>query len=143
MTAPTCSPHVIEVTGLRKKYRDRWAVNDISLYVDRGECVALLGPNGAGKTTTVEILEGYRTRDAGSVTVLGADPATAGRAWRARIGVVLQTTSDNDDLSVTEVVRHFACFYPNPRNADEVIHAVGLDAKRDARLNALSGGQRR
>jgi ABC-2 type transport system ATP-binding protein len=137
------SAHAIQVSGLRKKYADRWAIDEISLQVDRGECVALLGPNGAGKTTTVEILEGYRTRDAGSVTVLDTDPATAGRAWRARIGVVLQTASDNDDLTVTEVVRHFACYYPNPRNADEVIDAVGLDAKRNARVNTLSGGQRR
>jgi ABC-2 type transport system ATP-binding protein len=143
MTNSTHSPHVIDVAGLRKEYGGRSAIDGIDLHVDRGECVALLGPNGAGKTTTVEILEGFRTRDAGSVTVLDADPAAAGRAWRARIGVVLQTATDNGDLTVAEVVRHFACYYPNPRNPDEVITSVGLDTKRHDRLDALSGGQRR
>ncbi|GIG25466.1 ABC transporter [Cellulomonas denverensis] len=109
----------------------------------RGEIVAVLGPNGAGKTTTVEILEGYRNRDAGEVSVLGQDPQTAGRDWRARIGVVLQTSNDLDEATVTELVHHFAGFYPDPRDPEQVIDAVGLREKARARARALSGGQRR
>ncbi|MET7393286.1 ABC transporter ATP-binding protein [Dactylosporangium sp. NPDC005572] len=133
----------IEIADLIKSYRGRPAVAGIDLTVDAGEVFALLGPNGAGKTTTVEILEGHRHRDGGAVRVLGEDPATAGRRWRARIGIVLQTATDAAELSVRETVRHFAGYYPAPRDPDEVIAAVGLGDKADARLRTLSGGQRR
>ncbi|HEY0531408.1 MAG TPA: ABC transporter ATP-binding protein [Actinoplanes sp.] len=133
----------IEVQGLRKVYRGHEAVAGIDLAVARGEVFALLGPNGAGKTTTVEILEGHRRRDGGEVRVLGEDPGAAGRAWRARIGVVLQDADDAADLTVREMVRHIAGFYPDPRPADEVIELVGLTAKRNSKIRALSGGQRR
>ncbi len=134
----------IEVQGLLKSYSNHVAVAGIDLEVKRGEIFALLGPNGAGKTTTVEILEGYRSRDGGSVSVLGVDPAnTDVRAWRNRIGIVLQSTKDAADLTVEEAVSHFAGYYSNPRNVDEVITAVGLDEKRKAKGEQLSGGQRR
>ena len=133
----------IEVTGLRKTYRGHEAVRGIDLAVARGEVFALLGPNGAGKTTTVEILEGHRRRDVGEVRVLGADPGTAGRLWRARIGIVLQDTDDAADLTVQEMVRHVAGLYPGPRPAGEVIELVGLTGKRGSRIRTLSGGQRR
>jgi ABC-2 type transport system ATP-binding protein len=133
----------IRVAGLCKAYRGQPAVAGLDLEVHRGECFALLGPNGAGKTTTVEILEGYRSRDAGEVRVLGVDPARAGRAWRARIGIVLQQVSDVSELTVREVVRHLARYYPNPRRPDGVIEMVGLAEKRNARTRELSGGQRR
>jgi ABC-2 type transport system ATP-binding protein len=133
----------VRVEGLRKVYGGRPAVDGVDLDVRRGEVFALLGPNGAGKTTTVEILEGYRQRDAGDVDVLGADPGTAGLDWRGRIGIVLQSTSENAELTVEEMVRHFARYYPHPRDPDEVIAAVGLQEKRRARTRALSGGQRR
>jgi ABC-2 type transport system ATP-binding protein len=136
-------PAAITVHGLRKAYGAFEAVRGIDLEVRTGEIFALLGPNGAGKTTTVEILEGYRDRTGGEVAVLGRDPGQATRAWRTRIGIVLQSTADNADLSVLEVVRHFATFYPAPRDVDEVIAAVGLAEKRDARSRELSGGQRR
>jgi ABC-2 type transport system ATP-binding protein len=119
------------------------AVDGIDLDVRAGEIFALLGPNGAGKTTTVEILEGFRTRDSGQVTVLGHDPAVADRAWRARIGVVLQSTGEAGELTVRELVRHFAGFYPRARDPEEVIAAVGLTEKAGTRAGALSGGQRR
>jgi ABC-2 type transport system ATP-binding protein len=134
---------VIEVKGLRKTYRGHEAVRGIDLSVPRGEVFALLGPNGAGKTTTVEILEGHRRRDGGEVRVLGADPGTAGRDWRARIGIVLQDADDAADLTVAEMVRHVAGFYPDPRPADDVIDLVGLAEKRGSRIRTLSGGQRR
>ena len=133
----------IQVRGLRKSYRGNAAVDGVDLDIRQGEVFALLGPNGAGKTTTVEILEGHRKRDAGDVDVLGADPATAGRAWRARIGIVLQTANDAAELTVRESVRHYAGYYPNPADADDVIERVGLAAKADARVKSLSGGQRR
>lgn len=133
----------IRIRGLIKKYGDSAAVDGIDLDVGQGEVLALLGPNGAGKTTTVEVLEGYRARDGGEVTVLGEDPAHAGRAWRARIGIVLQSTQDNAELTVEELVRHFAAFYPAPQDPDEVIAAVGLQDKRRTRTRQLSGGQRR
>jgi len=133
----------IDVTGLRKTYRGHEAVRGIDLAVARGEVFALLGPNGAGKTTTVEILEGHRRRDGGEVRVLGDDPATGGRAWRARIGIVLQDTEDAADLTVREMVRHVAGLYPDPRPADEVIELVGLTEKSASRIRTLSGGQRR
>ena len=135
--------NAISVRGLTKSYGDVQAVAGIDLEVRTGEIFALLGPNGAGKTTTVEILEGYRVRTGGEVSVLGVDPGTADRAWRARIGIVLQSTSDNADLSVQEVVGHFATYYPAPRDPAAVIAAVGLAEKATARTRDLSGGQRR
>jgi ABC-2 type transport system ATP-binding protein len=148
----------IDVRGLRKAYRDTVAVDGVDLRVERGEVFALLGPNGAGKTTTVEILEGYRRRDAGDVTVLGVDPALANgsgqrrrksaagtdvRRWRERVGIVLQGTGEFDELEVGEVVRHFARFYPAPDDPAKVIERVGLSDKISARTHTLSGGQKR
>lgn len=137
---------VIEVSGLVKSYGDFTAVAGIDLTIQAGEIFALLGPNGAGKTTTVEILAGFRDRDSGTVSVLGFDPATkgsAGRSWRNRIGIVLQSTSDAGSFKVREIVKHFSNFYANPRDVDQVIEAVGLTAKRDSLVLDLSGGQRR
>lgn len=137
---------VIEVNGLVKSYGDFKAVAGIDLTIEAGEIFALLGPNGAGKTTSVEILAGFRERDAGSVSVLGFDPATkgdAGRAWRNRIGIVLQTASDAGSFKVREIVKHFSAFYANPRDVDQVIESVGLSTKRDSLVLELSGGQRR
>jgi len=114
----------IRVRGLRKTYGSQVAVEALDLDVDRGECFALLGPNGAGKTTTVEILEGYRPRSGGEVRVLGIDPAKPNRDWRARVGIVLQGTGEFETVTVREVIRHFATFYPAPRDPDEVIAAV-------------------
>jgi ABC-2 type transport system ATP-binding protein len=133
----------ITARGLTRSYGTFKAVDGLDLDVQRGEIFALLGPNGAGKTTTVEILEGYRHRDSGTVSVLGHDPATPTRAWRARIGIVLQGNGDLLQLTVTEVVRHFATFYADPRDPDDVIDSVGLNEKRTARVINLSGGQRR
>ena len=115
----------------------------LDLDIAPGEVFALLGPNGAGKTTTVETLEGHRRRTDGEVTVLGEDPGKAGRAWRARLGIVLQTATDAAELNVAETVRHFAKYYPDPRDPDEVIEKVGLTEKAGTRVKALSGGQRR
>ena len=137
---------VINVRGLEKSYGSNKAVAGIDLSIEPGEIFALLGPNGAGKTTTVEILEGFRDRDRGEVSVLGVDPSVkgeAGRIWRNRIGIVLQSTHDAGDLSVVETVSHFANYYSNPRNIDEVIHAVGLVEKSTELIRTLSGGQRR
>jgi ABC-2 type transport system ATP-binding protein len=133
----------VTVRGLRKAYGALAAVDGIDLDIHAGEVFALLGPNGAGKSTTVEILEGYRRRDSGEVSVLGVDPQRAGREWRGRIGIVLQTSAENAELTVSEMVRHFALFYPDARDPDEVIEAVGLTASRGSRTRALSGGQRR
>ncbi|GAA3451238.1 ABC transporter ATP-binding protein [Dactylosporangium matsuzakiense] len=133
----------IEVRGLRKRYGAHTAVDGIDLAVEPGEVFALLGPNGAGKTTTVEILEGHRRRDGGEVRVLGEDPGGAGRRWRARIGVVLQTANDAAELTVSESVRHYAGYYPDRRDPEELIAAVGLAGKAGARVRTLSGGQRR
>jgi ABC-2 type transport system ATP-binding protein len=119
------------------------ALKAIDLIVDEGDFFALLGPNGAGKTTAVQILTGYRRRDAGEVTVLGADPAAAGRAWRARIGIVPQQASDFGELTTREVLRHLAGYYPDPRDPADLLAAVGLAGQAGTRLRRLSGGQRR
>ena len=137
---------LIEVKGLKKSYGDVHAVRGVDLQIAQGEIFSLLGPNGAGKTTTVEILEGFRTRDAGSVSVLGFDPQTRGhesRIWRNRIGIVLQSSADAGDLTVLETIKHFSGYYSNPRDVDEVVHSVGLGEKQDALIRNLSGGQRR
>jgi len=133
----------VRVRGLVKRYPDKVAVNGVDLEIHRGEVFALLGPNGAGKTTTTEILEGYRRADEGEVSVLGVDPARGNRQWRARLGIVAQTSRDEAELSVAELVNHFAGYYPAPRDPDEVIAAVGLEEKRRTRTRKLSGGQRR
>ena len=118
-------------------------MDGVDLDIRRGEVFALLGPNGAGKTTIVEILEGYRRRNSGEVSVLGTDPERASRQWRSRIGIVLQSSADATELSVREMIRHFAGYYPNPADPDQVIDSVGLTSKADAKLRQLSGGQRR
>ncbi|MBA3734547.1 MAG: ABC transporter ATP-binding protein [Actinobacteria bacterium] len=133
----------MSVHGLRKSYGEYEALREISFEIAEGEVFGLLGPNGAGKTTTIEILEGYRSRDAGEVTVLGFDPERAGSAFRERIGVVLQQSQLWPTLTVTETHRMFAGYYDRPRDADEVIKLVGLEEKRDARVKTLSGGQKR
>ena len=133
----------ISVHGLRKCYGDYEAVRGISFEIREGEVFGLLGPNGAGKTTTIEILEGYRPRDAGEVDVLGFDPGRAGPAFRERIGVVLQQSQLWPTITVAETHRIFAGYYDRPRDVDEVIKLVGLDEKRDARVKTLSGGQKR
>jgi ABC-2 type transport system ATP-binding protein len=134
---------VISVRDLRKSYGAVEALRGIDFEVARGEVFGLLGPNGAGKTTTVEILEGYRKRDGGSVEVLGVDPAAAGGAWRELIGVVLQSSAMYETLTVAEMLRLFAGYYERPRPVQEVIGLVGLQEKRDERVRRLSGGQRR
>jgi len=134
---------VIEVDGLKKSYGDFEAVKGLSFSVSEGEVLAVLGPNGAGKTTTVEILEGYRTRDAGSVQVLGMDPAVGGVELRQRIGIVLQDTGVDPFLTVSEILTMHTGYYDHPRDVDEVIELVGLDEKRGARVKQLSGGQQR
>ena len=137
------SEPVIFIQGLRKSYGDLEAVRGIDLEVRRGEVFAFLGPNGAGKTTTVEILEGYRKRDGGEVSVLGEDPQRAGRAWRERIGIVLQDSRLDPYLTVAESLALYAGYYRSPRPIDEVIETVGLGGKAGERAGRLSGGQRR
>ena len=137
---------LIEVKDLKKNYGDLQAVRGLDLQIEAGEIFSLLGPNGAGKTTTVEILEGFRTRDSGTVSVLGVDPQIKGhesRIWRNRIGIVLQNSADAGDLSVGETVEHFSNYYSDPLDVQEVIHSVGLDEKQGALIRTLSGGQRR
>ncbi len=134
---------LVRTYGSAKDGTQHRAVDGIDLDVATGEVFALLGPNGAGKTTTVEILEGYRRRDSGTVSVLGTDPASPTQAWRTRIGIVLQDAGDIEMLTVAEVVHHFATYYPDHRDPDEVIAAVGLEDKRQTRVRHLSGGQRR
>jgi ABC-2 type transport system ATP-binding protein len=141
----------VEVRGLTKSYgsdqaSSKLAVAGIDFEIKTGEIFALLGPNGAGKTTTVEILEGYRKRSSGEVSVLGFDPENLrkeSRIWRNKIGIVLQNTKDGQELTVEEIINNFAGYYDNPRNPEEVIEAVGLTEKKTSRLEKLSGGQRR
>jgi len=137
---------VISVEGLRKSYGALAVVKDLSLTINQGEIFAILGPNGAGKTTTVEILEGFRAADSGAISVLDTDPAIKGAAalaWRNRIGIVLQSTQDTAELTVREALSHFASYYSNPRDVEDVITLVGLQEKADDRARTLSGGQRR
>ena len=131
------------VEGLHKSYRDHEALRGIDFEIREGEVFSLLGPNGAGKTTTIEILEGYRRRDAGTVSVLGIDPERGPRKWRGRIGVVLQSSAMYETLSVRESLALFAGYYERPRPVDEVIGVVGLQEKADSLVRRLSGGQRR
>lgn len=136
----------VTVRGLVKSYGETKAVCGVDLDVYQGEVLAILGPNGAGKTTIVEILEGFRDRDSGEVSVLGVDPAVEGesaRIWRNQIGIVLQSTADAADLTVAETMHHFAKFYSHPRDPDAVISTVGLQEKRNSKGRELSGGQRR
>ncbi|MHC2998239.1 ABC transporter ATP-binding protein [Microbacterium sp. HJ5] len=138
MTTPA-----VQVRNLRKTYDGRTVVDDVSFDITAGETFALLGPNGAGKSTTVEILEGYRRRSAGEVTVLGVDPEAGGLEWKSRLGIVLQTCGQSGLLTVREQLRQFAGFYPDARDVDEVIAAVGLEAQAKMRSSKLSGGQQR
>jgi ABC-2 type transport system ATP-binding protein len=136
-------PLAIDVRDLVKSYGSHAAVDGISLQVESGEIFGFLGPNGAGKTTTIEILEGYRGRTSGAVSVLGVDPAKPDRGWRDRIGLVLQESELDPLLTVRQTLTLFSVFYERPRPIDEVIGLVGLEEKRDARVGKLSGGQRR
>jgi ABC-2 type transport system ATP-binding protein len=140
---PPSSGAVINIRGLTKRYGDVPAVRGIDLEVRRGEVFAFLGPNGAGKTTTVEILEGFRERDAGEVAVLGVDPAGAGGQWRDRIGVVLQESQPEPGLTVRECLRLYAGYYTSPRDIEETVSLVGLEDKAGTLGERLSGGQRR
>ena len=133
----------IQVDGLRKSYGQLEAVRGVSFAVRRGEVFGLLGPNGAGKTTTVEILEGYRERSAGDVSVLGFDPASRDHELRSRVGIVLQSSGFYPRATVREAVEHFGAAYPRPRDAEETIALVGLQGKEDTRAGQLSGGQQR
>ncbi len=134
---------VISVQGLRKSYDEFEAVRGIDLEVAAGEIFAFLGPNGAGKTTTVEILEGYRARNGGEVTVLGVDPQEADRRWRNRVGFVLQESRLVPELTPREAIEQYAGYYANPRDVDEVVSLVGLAEKASVRTAKLSGGQQR
>jgi ABC-2 type transport system ATP-binding protein len=133
----------VRVRGLSKSYDGRPALRGIDFQIGAGEVFGLLGPNGAGKTTTVEILEGYRKRDAGEVEVLGQDPQRADRAWRERVGVVLQSSSFYPSLTARESLALFAGYYEQARDVDEVVELVGLKEKADAPVRKLSGGQKR
>jgi ABC-2 type transport system ATP-binding protein len=133
----------ISIRGLVRRYGDSTAVDGLDLDIRRGEIFALLGPNGAGKTTTVEICEGFRRRDAGEVRVLGTDPATGGRRWKAELGIVLQSGAGDSQLTCRELLRAQASYYADPRDADEVLELVGLTEKAGVRGRTLSGGQRR
>lgn len=133
----------VRVENLRKTYGSRTVVDGVSFDIVRGETFALLGPNGAGKSTTVEILEGYRRRTAGDVHVLGVDPGAGRLDWKARLGIVLQTTGQSGAYTVREQLRQFSTYYPHPRDVDEVIAAVGLQDQADTRIAKLSGGQQR
>jgi ABC-2 type transport system ATP-binding protein len=133
----------VVVRGLAKSYADTQAVRGIDLAIRRGEIFALLGPNGAGKTTTVEILEGYRSRDDGTVSVLGVDPSRERAKLKGRIGIVLQSTGMDRYITVHETIAMYATFYTDPRSVDEVIQLVGLEEKSAVRVSKLSGGQQR
>jgi ABC-2 type transport system ATP-binding protein len=133
----------VTVRGLTKSYGPVRALAGVDLRIGQGEVFALLGPNGAGKTTTVEILEGYRGRDGGEVSVLGLDPGRQRAKLKRRIGIVLQSTGVDRYLTVAETVAMYAGYYPNPRPVDEVVELVGLAGKRDTRVLRLSGGQQR
>src|SRR5712691_6987458 len=133
----------VAVTDLHKSYGPLEALRGVTFEIQQGEVFGLLGPNGAGKTTTVEVLEGYRARDGGSVSVLGTDPQRAGSAWRERIGIVLQSSAMYPNLTVREHVALFAGYFSRPRNVGEVVELVGLAEKQNARVKTLSGGQQR
>ena len=133
----------MRVRDLRKSYGSVDAVRGISFDIHAGETFALLGPNGAGKSTTIEILEGYRDRTSGEVSVLGVDPQRGGLRWKARLGIVLQSAAESGNVTVAEQLTHFAGFYANPLSVGEVIEAVGLNEKAKTRIGKLSGGQRR
>src|SRR5262249_7336254 len=133
----------VSVRGLEKRYGDRDALRGVDFTIEAGEVFGLLGPNGAGKTTTVEILEGYRNRDAGSVEVLGVDPQSGSSDWRQRIGVMLQSSSLYPNLTVRESLKVFGGYYAKPRDADDVIEIIGLEDKAGDRVRTLSGGQQR
>ncbi|WP_369257600.1 ABC transporter ATP-binding protein [Geodermatophilus amargosae] len=133
----------ISVRGLVKRYGAAAAVDGLDLDIRRGEIFALLGPNGAGKTTTVEICEGFRDRDGGEVRVLGTDPASGGRRWKAQLGIVLQSGAGDSQLTCRELLRAQASYFPDPRDPDEVLELVGLTEKARSRGRSLSGGQRR
>jgi len=133
----------IVVRDLRKAYGSATALDGVSFEIEHGETFALLGPNGAGKSTTIEILEGYRDRTSGTASVLGVDPQRGGIAWKARLGIVLQSAGESGNVTVREQLSHFAGYYDNPRPIDEVIEAVGLADKRATLIRKLSGGQRR
>jgi ABC-2 type transport system ATP-binding protein len=137
------SDPVVRVRDLHKSYGAAEAVAGISFDILPGETFALLGPNGAGKSTTIEILEGYRNRTSGDVSVLGVDPEHGGLDWKARLGIVLQSTGESGAVTVAEQLTHFAGFYPNPRSVADVIEAVGLQKQAKTRIGKLSGGQRR
>ena len=137
---------MLEVEKLSANYGNLKVLKEITFSLKKGDKIGILGVNGAGKTTTVEILEGYRKASSGDVSVLGFDPATKGNAaqrWRNQIGIVLQSTSDAADLSVVETISHYANYYENPRNVEQVIDEVGLREKLNAKARELSGGQRR
>ncbi|MFC8303674.1 ATP-binding cassette domain-containing protein [Specibacter sp. NPDC057265] len=134
---------LVHVRDLKKSYGAMLAVDGVSFDIEAGETFALLGPNGAGKSTTIEILEGYRDRSGGEVSVLGSDPAHGGLAWKSQLGIVLQSSGASDNVTVLEQLKHFAGYYPRPRDVGAVIEAVGLGAKANTRLSKLSGGQRR
>ena len=133
----------VSVAGLHKSYGDYEALRGIDFTIERGEVFGLLGPNGAGKTTTIEILEGYRARDSGTVEVLGEDPERSGTAWRERVGVMLQSSSLYPNLTVRESLQTFAGYYARPRDPGDVIEIVELGEKANARVRTLSGGQQR
>jgi ABC-2 type transport system ATP-binding protein len=141
--SPSLPDPVISIKGLRKSYGETEAVRGIDLEVNRGEVFAFLGPNGAGKTTTVEILEGYRKRSGGEVTVLGEDPERAGREWREQIGIVLQSGRLDPYLTVRESLDLYAGYFRAPRPIEDVIALIGLEGKADERASRLSGGQQR
>jgi ABC-2 type transport system ATP-binding protein len=139
----TTTAAAVEVRGLRVRYGEVEAVRGIDLTVRRGEILALLGPNGAGKTSTIEVLEGFRSAAGGEVAVLGADPGSAPRAWRERIGIVLQDSAPELNLTVRECLQLYAGYYSAPRDVDATIALVGLEERADAEATKLSGGQRR